>query len=265
MKQRLSPTIYFTLIIFLSLPFFLDWDFGYGPPFDASKVVSAKVAGYGQIGIFTYKKIIYKPATGWRAFPDGGIPLYIKDIDYIAVYDFAKRKIKIVHQESNLKGHWGDGHGEFFVNATYGKKVLVSRGGQRRFDLKSEHLFYWLELDSGRLMELPLAEELAQRGLEVGYLYLIDEVGTLILVAPSLGSSPNWTRDMKVNPHLLIRHSNGDYEDITRIVPYYGVKNKDVHYWSSDNKYMVYNFENKTYRTGERNEYPTVSSEPKNS
>lgn len=261
MKKTLNRKNYLVLTMFL-LIIFIAWDFGYGPPFEASKIYSAKVAAFGQIGIFTYKKLIYKPAAGLSALPDGGIPLYITDKDYIAVYDFLSRKIRIIYQENNLKGRWVNGQGEFNIIAAYGKKALVSQGGQRRADLKNEIYYHWLDLNSGKLTILPLQQELASRGLEAGYLYLIDEEGTLVMVAPTLGSDSNWTRESNANKHLLIRHPSGDYEDIAQIVHYYGVKDKDVHYWSSDNKYVVYNFETKTDHPGKREGDPTVSTDP---
>lgn len=243
-----------------AVPFALAWDFsGYGPSEDHSKAISAKVARFGEVGVFTYKKLIYRPATGWRAFPNGGIPKYLTDEEYIGLYDFKTKEARVIRKEDNINGYWTDGQGEFFVTDTYGEKVLVSRGGQRRSDLKFEYNLYWLDLDMGELTPVLLKEELARQGLELGYFYLIDEEGTLLLIVPPVGSGPGWQRNDKIHPILLIRSPDGKYEKIAEILHFYGLKGDEVHYWSSNEGYRVYNRQTKAVREGARAEYREIA------
>ena len=49
---------------------------GYGPPFDDRQFESAVLHPDGQRCLYAFDDVVYRPAAGLRAFPDGGIPPY---------------------------------------------------------------------------------------------------------------------------------------------------------------------------------------------
>src|SRR3972149_26539 len=53
---------------------------GYGPLQDHSEYVSARLADDNRTVLFSFNRFAYRAATGWRAFPDGGIPSYVPGI-----------------------------------------------------------------------------------------------------------------------------------------------------------------------------------------
>ena len=98
---------------------------GYGPLQDHSEFVSARLADDKHRVLFSFHHFAYRPAAGWRAFPDGGIPNYVKDINLLGVYDLQNRKIRILRHEKN--SIWEPGSGLFTIQAVKGSKALISR------------------------------------------------------------------------------------------------------------------------------------------
>ena len=68
---------------------------GYGPLQDRSKFVSARLADDQRTVLFSFHRFAYRAATGWRAFPDGGIPDYATDISVLGTYDLQTRKLNV--------------------------------------------------------------------------------------------------------------------------------------------------------------------------
>ena len=233
----------------------------YGPAYDASKFVSAEIARYGQAGVFTFTRRIYRPASeGLLPFLGAGRPKNLVDRNYIAAYEIASGGIQILHVEDNLLGPWMPGSGNFTVSHTYGDRVVIRQGGQRRSDGGLEYRDYWLDLDTGELSQLPLRAELADRGYKPAYFYLVDEQGTLVIVGEPLeaasgdGVQPRW---------LWVRMSNGMYHDVGAFKHYYGVAGEEVHYWSADDRYAAYSLETGRRRSPSRSEYAGISTDPK--
>lgn len=233
----------------------------YGPAYDASKFVSAEIARDGRTGVFTFTRRIYRPAA------DGIIPFFasggsksLVDRNYIATYEIATGQVQILHVEDNLLGPWMPGSGNFTVSHTYGDRVVVRQGGQRRSDGELEYRDYWLELDTGKLTRLPLEEELAEKGYEPGYFYLLDEEGTLVVVSEPL--EPNGAGDGGPR-RLWVRSSDGIYHDVGPFKHYYGVADGEVHYWSADGRYTAYSLESGGRRHPSRAEYAQLSTDPK--
>jgi hypothetical protein len=214
------------------------------------------------MGIFTYKRFIYRPAQGWRAFPDGGPIKPLADRNYIAALDMGSGAVKILFQEKN--DWWQPDQGHFSVVATCGNRALIVQGGQKRKDYLNARKYFWVSLASYGLENLLIEEELARMGLALGYLYLIDESGTLVLVCPPLdypASKPSWFRNPELTPELLIRRASGTYDRVGPIRDYYGYKDDEVHFWSADNHYQVYDLRTQTVRAGESSEYRSIMLE----
>ncbi len=106
---------------------------GYGPPYDNSSFVSADTALDGRIGIFTMKRLVYRPASGWRAFPDGGIPKYLMDRNYIAVYDFTSGRTRVIYREDALReGFWLPGSSTLHIGPFV-----------HYYGVKDDEIHYW--------------------------------------------------------------------------------------------------------------------------
>jgi hypothetical protein len=82
---------------------------GYGPLQDHSRFVSAKLADDRKRILFSYHHFTYRPAAGWRAFPDGGVPKYLKDVNLVGTYDLPRKKVTILRRENNRDWQPGSG------------------------------------------------------------------------------------------------------------------------------------------------------------
>ena len=157
---------------------------GYGPLQDQSKFVSARLADDKRTVLFSFHRFAYRAATGWRAFPDGGIPKYVTDINLLGTYDLQTRKIKILRREKNSQ--WQPGSGLFTIHSANGSKALISQGGQLRGPFKLGVKYVLLDFQRGDATDIDLKSDLAQRGRDTGQIYLVDGDGTLVFVTLSL-------------------------------------------------------------------------------
>jgi hypothetical protein len=212
---------------------------GYGPPQDHSAFVSTAATTDGAFGVFSHHRYVYRAATGMNAFPDGGIPRYDKDTDTLGVYEFATGKVRIVRSEENT--YWQHGQGTFSITMTSNKKAVISQGGQRRSDSQMELRQYMLDIPSGEMNPLNIKDELDKIGRAPGYMYLVDDAGTLVLVTAPRGERPDWV-GVEANPkEVWIRHPDGSYEKAATVVHYYPTRDGLVHYFDFDQKkYLVY-------------------------
>jgi hypothetical protein len=226
---------------------------GWGEPRDVSRFEHAAIAAAGRLGVFTYKHRIYRPATGWRAFPDGGPSRDVRNENGIATYDLATGEVRVLWRQNVLKSRWLP-EGSCSIAAVAGTRVLAVCGGQRRSDYMTDADRFWLDLDNGATNPLPLEDELAARGRQNGVLYLLDPAGTLALVLP-LPDHPEGSRKLEPVRELLIRRPSGEYQRVGEIIHYYGFRQGDVHFWSADHRYLVYQPESGSLRAGTRQEY----------
>jgi hypothetical protein len=243
------------IVLFLGLAMTIvaGCDSGWGPPRDVSRFGNAVVADGGKTGVFTYKYRIYRPAAGWRAFPDGGPTRDVVNENGIAVYDFATGRTRVLWRQNVMKSRWLPA-ASCSVTAAVGKTVLATCSGQRRSDYSHDTERFWLDLDSGATTPLPLQEELAARGWEKKSLYLVDEDRTLVLMR-YFPEHPQGTKKLEPVRELLVRRPSGDYLRVDDAVYYYGCRNREIHYWSGDGRSRVFNLDSGAYRTGDRREY----------
>jgi hypothetical protein len=232
----------------------------YGPPFDGSRFMSADTALDGKVGVFTLKRLVYRPAAGVAAFPDGGIPQYLMDRNYVALYDFATGTTRVVYREDALGSDWLPGSSTLFVAAALGPRVIIRKSGQAKGSYATCTETWWLNLEQGTRESLPLEKELASRQRRLGYFYLVDERGTLVLVVTPVGETGSPREETQ---ELLIRHPEGNYDTVGRFVQYYGVRNGELFYWSAEHRFAAYRIATRERREPDRRESLGLSSNPK--
>ena len=204
---------------------------GYGPLQDHSEFVSARLADNKQTVVFSFHDYAYRPAAGWRAFPDGGIPHYVTDINLLGVYDLKTRKVRIVRRERNSE--WQPGSGLFTIQDMKGTKALVGQGGQLRGPFRHGIKHLLLDFKSDKTDVLDLKSDLAQRGRDFGVIYLVDADGTLLFVTLSLEEAKDSgaRRNKEIIPEIWIRTSGGDYLKVGASAHYECVRDGEVFFW----------------------------------
>ena len=88
------------LLVFSTLFLVASCHAGYGLLQDHSEFVSARLADDNHTVLFSFHHSSYRPAVGWRAFPDGGIPDCVTDIVLLGTYDVQSRGIRILRRET---------------------------------------------------------------------------------------------------------------------------------------------------------------------
>lgn len=196
----------------LSLAAGCGWS--HGPVRDNSRFVTAALTR-GHVAVFSFADVAYRPAQGVAAFPDGGQARYVRDENVIGTYDLETGVTKILRAEENDDYHHDSGH--YTIVAAVDGAVLLSQGGQLRGPFAMELRWWLADLDSGEMLRLQLAGELAERGRSTGEVRLIDGNGTLLLTCPPLGAEADRKRDgAAAGPELWLRRRSGEYVLVTR-------------------------------------------------
>jgi hypothetical protein len=113
----------------------------YGPAQDHSSFEGAALLS-DQTVLFSFSHLVYRPATGITAFPDGGVPRYLKDEVVLGTYHVPSGAMRILRRERNKR--WADGQGRFGIQRSKGSMALVTQGGQLRSDLSKNEYDDWL-------------------------------------------------------------------------------------------------------------------------
>jgi hypothetical protein len=230
---------------------------GWGEPRDVSRFEQATIGAEERLGVFSYKHRVYRPATGWRAFPDGGPTKDLLNENGIATYDLATGKVRVLWRQNVLDSQWLP-EVSCSVAALAGTRAMAVCSGQRRSDYKVETERFWLDLGSGTTTPLPLDAELEARGRRAVEIHLLDPAGNLALVL-SLPDLPEGRRKLEPVRELLLRRPSGEYLSIGRIIHYYGFLNGEIHFWSADHRYLIYRPADGNLRPGTHREYLTLS------
>lgn len=204
---------------------------GYGSLRDYSKFVSAKLLDDKKSILFTYHRFTYRPATGWRAFPDGGIPRYEQDRSLIGIYDLARKKVTILRRENNRD--WQPGSGLYTIHAVNGTKALLAQGGQLRGAFRLGLRYLLLDVTERSVAALDLKGDLARRGRECGEIYLVAPDGTLLFVTQPLSTDGD-SRSRRKNAdesEIWVRTAGGDYLKVAAAAHYETVRNGEAIYW----------------------------------
>jgi hypothetical protein len=204
---------------------------GYGPAQDHSELVSAGLANDDRTVLFTAHQFVYQPAAGWRAFPDGGIPHYLKDINIIGAYDITTGKSRTLHREQNTR--WQPGSGTMTIHALNGTKALISQGGQLRRSFDTAIYYFLVDVQSGKSSELDLKSELARKGRQPGVIYLVDDNGTLVFLTSPLQRTQGsvTSQDDPSVPEIWVRTPTGQLLKAANSAHYECTKNGEVIYW----------------------------------
>jgi hypothetical protein len=214
----------------------------------------------GKVGVFTMKRLVYRPAAGLLAFPDGGLPRYLTDRNLLASYDFASGTVRILHEENARRQAWLPGSSSFHVVAAFGPKVIVRTSGQIKGDYSSRSETWVYDLDQEARSELPLEAELAARGRALGYFYLTDADGTLVIVANDLDDKASRREKRQF---LLVRHPDGLYQEVGALGDYYGLRGGELFYWAPEQRLVAVDLASGNRRTADRREALGLSSDPK--
>lgn len=210
----------------------------HGPAQDHSRFEGA-VLMPGRTVLFSYKRLVYRPARGIAAFPDGGIPKYLKDEDILGTYHIPSDSLRILRREKNRR--WTDGQGQFAIQRSRGTTALVTRGGQLRRDLGTMAYEDWLlDASTGAAQPLDWRTALPERGRAMTELYLVDERGTLLFVtAPASAPSKESAR---ADFWLWVRTFDGRYLPVAKTSHYEGMDGDDVVYWIPETRrFMAFN------------------------
>lgn len=204
---------------------------GYGPVEDRSGFTSAQLADDGDTVVFAYHRIRYRPASGFRAFPDGGIPKYITDEVILGTYGHRSGKTEVLRREKNRD--WQPGQGSYTIQAVNGPFALVAQGGQLRGPFAHGLKHILVNFESGALTDLDLKADLARHDRDTGQIYLVRPDGTLLFITPSLQESENADLQSRPDfkPEIWVRLPSGEYLKIAASHHYERVAGDDVIFW----------------------------------
>jgi len=227
---------------------------GYGARQNHSEFTSVRLADDGRTVWFGFNALFYRPAAGWRAFPDGGVPKYEVDRNVLGTYDVVTHETRILQRGKNTR--WQPGQGRFAIVAAAGRKALVSQGGQRRGPFRFDYVYLLADFGTGRVESFDLKRDLERHGRAIGQIEMVDGAGTLVLITtapdPS-GSGPRRKRDGAI-PELWVRTPAGGYVEVAATANYEGTRNGEVVYWVPDTR-MHMAFDIRTGNTRQAPEY----------
>ena len=203
------------------------------------RFISAELSPDGMTGVFVFKReVFYEGGIG--LFFSGEPRRYIIDRNIIGSYEMASGEVRILHRADNIGGQ-----GNFYIHSIFGKRILLFRSFSG--ELRNKH--YWLDMKTGTLTFIPLQEEMAARGRDLGQYYLVDENGTLVFENKSRKDSFKTSADKEI----WLRRSSGEYERIAEIPPmsegYYNFKDKKLYFYSAAQRSaMLYDLDSRSFR-----------------
>ena len=204
---------------------------GYGPLQDYSRFASAGLADDRKRILFSYHHYTYRPAAGWRAFPDGGTPKIFQDTNLIGTYDLSSRKVTILRREKN--SDWQPGSGLYTIQAMKGDKALLAQGGQLLGPFKLGVRYLLLDLVLGSATPLDLKGDLARLGRDFGEIYLVDLHGTMLFITLPLATAKDAGafRNNSGEKEIWLRTASGDTLKVSATAHFETVINGEVLYW----------------------------------
>lgn len=222
---------------------------GCEPPKENNRFISARLSPDEKVGLFVFKRELYYPAK-MGLLGSGQEARYLVNLSIIGVYEMASGKVRVLHRRDNGNLYIHE-NADFHIREIQGARALITDGDRKH---------YWLDIDSGEMMPLPLTEEMAARGRDPGVLYLVDEKGTLISVNKALPGQSKTS----ATEEIWLRRPTGEYERISEVRPmadgYYGFKDNEVHFYSAaERAYLIYNLDSRTFRRGNPREIPRRS------
>ena len=199
----------------------------HGPAQDHSRFESAVLLREHTV-LFSFKHLVYRPAEGIAAFPDGGVPKYDRDENLLGTYHIPSGVLRILRRETNRR--WADGQGTYGIQRSRGGVAFVTQGGQLRRDLSKSAFEDWLvDTGTGVFQPADFRSALLERKLSSTAMYLVDERGTLLFVTQPLeaGGGKRDERDAA----LWIRTPAGEFVHVAKTSHYEGMAGDDLVYW----------------------------------
>ena len=193
---------------------------------------------------FTYHDLVYRPAKGMSAFPDGGIPKYVNDRSVLCTYDRKLGTLQTLMDEENTL--WSHGGGSLYIVTARGNAMVVSQSGQLRKDLAIIYTrHHILNIANKAHDTFDLADDLLKHGRKPGPLYLADDEGTLVIITKAQDAK----RSDKGIPQIWVRHMGGEYLHAATSAHYQKTRGRDVIYWNpADRQYYAFQMDEKTTR-----------------
>lgn len=204
----------------------------YGPTTSHSGFASARLEKDGRTVAFTYQRLVYEPARGLAAFPDGGTPRYREDHALFGTCDAVGGEVRILISEKNRE--FEPGQGRLYIVDMMEPKVLLSRAGQLRGGKGTVVRHLLADTRTGRVIPLDLERMFAERGRAPGVIRMIDPDGTLLFESPALAeaaSDPAWTRNPSVIPELWVRTTDGRLRRLAATRHFAAALRGEVYYW----------------------------------
>jgi hypothetical protein len=201
----------------------------YAEPVDRSAIESAVlVPGTGGMIALAFQNIRYRPAAGIAAFPDGGIPRYLRDHEIIAVQSLDGGGPRILQRLENKGVHGSAGIALRSFDADP-DHVLVRRSFQPSTSQSDQVAWWRLSWREGRILSYPdLAADLKNDGRtlgspEFGDIRVIDSDGTLLIGARVGGQDELW-----------LRPATGAYRRLDAFTHFYGIQGDELYYWTGN-------------------------------
>jgi len=199
----------------------------HGPAEDHSEFAGAVLLADRTV-LFSFKHLVYRPARGLAAFPDGGVPRYLADEDVLGAYDIPTATLRVLLREPNRR--YTDGQGRFGIQRSQGTVALVTRGGQLRKDLSQQAYEDWLvDAATGERRPLDYRTALPAQGRALTQLYLVDGRGTLLFETAPLADPPPKGDDSQ--SWLWVRTADGKYLPVAQTSHYERTNGDEVIYW----------------------------------
>jgi len=198
--------------------------------------------------VFTFHDLVYRPAQGMAAFPDGGIPKYLTDRSFLCTFDRKTGKSRKVMTHNNKE--WTSRNGALHIVTARGNAVVVSQSGQKRKDLGSiltrHHI---LNIATGEHETFDLSNDLRKHGRKKGPLYLCDDNGTLVIVTQTESGNEQLRQSGDEIPEIWVRRMGGRYIFAGASAHYQDTVKGEVVYWNRDDRqYYAFNIEKNTTR-----------------
>lgn len=214
----------------------------YGREVEGSEFEDAELLPGGQI-LFSFKFHRFRPATGFNAFPDGGMSLDIASEKVLGVYDPNAQRITIVQRDSSQQ--WGPYDGQFSIvevrppNAIVRRGALASEGTGPNKDLL-------LNTNTWSAKPFPSIDEISAGNAQTSEEHLVSPFAHVLVVSYDVNSSTGATR-------LTIRNPDG--QRVTIGTPeerpiLHGLRGDEIIYYAADQKlFRAYNVYSMTTRT----------------
>ena len=170
----------------------------YGPVRDDSRITSTAIINHDKVA-FTYHEYRYRPAVGLAAFPDGGIPKYVRDRFVVGVAG-ADGHVRVLARFDNpaLPGAGSVGLRWYAEDPT---NVYVTRYGQQTTSLPIRYFYQLLRMDviRGTTREVDIRSTLAAQKRELGAdglgdFFPLTADGTLLVGATHGSQKELWLR-----------------------------------------------------------------------